>query len=103
MHHQQRNEEQLLRVAAPTLYDCLLKEIEAFHIHPYDIKASAINKNGGWEVILRYGDGFSHSTTHFFTEDAIHAPDQKGTVFFKQIAEDCQKVLIADYYKMMKP
>ena len=91
-----------LRAANPSLFQQLQIELEKLHIHPYDIEAFGAKKEDGVEVILKYGESFSHVRTQYFTNTAIN---EKATVisqFFKETGDDCQKVLIADYYKMMK-
>lgn len=55
------------------------------------------------DVTLKYGDAYRHVKTKTFSTTAIEEMDSAIPQFFKEVGEDCQKVLIADYYKMMKP
>jgi hypothetical protein len=95
--------EHALRAAAPGLYTHLIAELEKCHIHPYDIEPSVIEKESGLQLILRFGEGFMQSDTRDFTWEEIERQAESINEFFKEAGERCKKVLIADYYKMMKP
>lgn len=95
--------EQPLRLAFPASYQHLLEQFAVCHLHPYDVKASAIPEDGGFIIVLRYGEGLTQWKKHFFEHEALENPSTELTDFYKGTAETCKKALIADYYKMMKP
>lgn len=95
--------EQSLRAVSPTFYRYLVSAFESFHIHPYDIQANAIIQGDEVEVILRFGEDFHQTERRAFTLDTIEKGSQDITDFIKETGEVCKNVLIADYYKMMKP
>ena len=95
-------EEKLLRFIAPGFYSKMVDTFSAYHIHPYDVHATAIKREDGLEVSLTFSSDFSQSVTkHFTNEQAIH-PDEEVIQFFQEAADQCKSILIANYYKMMK-
>ncbi|MEX1029483.1 MAG: hypothetical protein WDZ91_05480 [Paenibacillaceae bacterium] len=73
------------------------------HLHPYDVKASVIAGEGGFLIVLRYGEGLAQSKQQFFDDEALAQLSEQITLFYKEAAELCKKMLIADYYKLIKP
>lgn len=96
------NKELPLRAAEPRLFQLLQAELEAQHIHAYDIEAIGVKKENGVDVTLKYGDDYRHSKTRYFANPLIEKQAPAISQFFKEVGEECQKVLVADYYKMMK-
>lgn len=95
--------ERPLRFTRPDLYGGLVSELEKFHIHPYDVAASVVEADHGLEVTLRFGEDFKHAACCFFTNETLQPPYEEIKTFFRQSTESCQRALVADYYKMMKP
>ncbi|WP_026584383.1 hypothetical protein [Bacillus sp. J33] len=95
-------EERLLRYAAPVLYDRMIETFSSYHIHPYDVSATALKNENGYDVSLRFSTDFSQTFTHYFRFKQVKEPDEEVTRFFEEAAEKCKSSLIADYYKMMK-
>lgn len=91
-----------LRLVLPKLYEILSTELENLHIHSYDYQANVIEENKGYEIILRYGDGFQKSESTFFTSEMIENGSKELLDFIKSAAQSCKTVMIADYFKMMK-
>jgi hypothetical protein len=92
-----------LRAVNSKLFQLLQAELDAQHIHSYDIEAIGAKKEDGTEVTLKYGDAFRHVKSQYFSNSSIEANDPAISQYFKEVGEDCQKVLVADYFKMMKP
>lgn len=95
-------EEKLLRFVAPTLYEKMVEVFAAQNIHSYDIYATVVKQEGGYELSLRFSQSFSQSVTTFISFDQAKDPDEETLVFFKETAEKCKNQLISDYYKMIK-
>lgn len=95
-------EERLLLFAAPALYKRMVERFSTFHIHPYDVQATVVKNEDGFDLTLRFSSNFSQSvTTHVGFELAMN-PDDQVTRFFEETAEKCKSQLISDYYKMVK-
>ncbi|MBP1969923.1 hypothetical protein J2Z83_002031 [Virgibacillus natechei] len=93
-----------LRVLSPDLYRYITSKFEEFHnIHTYDVQVDVIKKETGLHIQIRFGDQFAHAEEQFFTFEAIEEPDAEFEEFVKSTADACQKVMVADYFKMMKP
>lgn len=92
-----------LNLVAPELHQIMLTELSLKNIHPYDIKASGISDKDGIQVKLRYGDGFKQLKTVFFKQEDTERTQEVATDFFQNVGEEIKKVMIADYFKMMKP
>lgn len=90
-----------LRFAQPEAYGMLMKELEAIHLHPFDVHASAIAAGDEWTIEVRYGDGAVSQSRSFRFEEPGGASEEFAA-FCRNIAIDCKKTLIADYFKMMK-
>lgn len=101
--HQTPSDEQPLRLALPACYEHLQAQFALDHLHPYDVKASAIPEGSGYVIVLRYGEELAQSSKQFFELEAIEVLSAELTDFFRETAQLCKKALIADYYKMMKP
>jgi len=97
-----KGEEKPLRLVKPGSYALLIKELESFHLHSYDMKASAIEEGDGITIVVRFGEQLNHAMKQFFTHETIQNADSLMTDFFRKVAEACKQALIADYYKMMK-
>jgi hypothetical protein len=95
-------EERLLRFAAPALYQRMVDTFSAFHLHPYDVQGTILKNEAVVEVTLRFSGDFSEALTSQFSLEQAENPDDEVTYFFKEAAEKCKSLLIADYFKMMK-
>ncbi|WP_392391448.1 hypothetical protein [Neobacillus jeddahensis] len=96
-------EERLLRYVVPALYNRMVEIFAVYHIHPYDVQATAVKNEDGYDISLRYAADFSQSSIKHFSAEQVKNLDEEVTCFFQQAAETCKSFLIADYYKMMKP
>lgn len=95
--------EQPLRLSHPNCYQHLLEQFSRFHLHPYDVKASVMAQEGGFLIVLRYGEGLTQSKQQFFKFEALASISEGLTHYYEEVAQLCKKTLIADYYKMIKP
>jgi hypothetical protein len=95
-------EERVLRYAVPALYSRMVEILSTYTIHPYDVQATAIKNDDGYEVSLRFTADFSQSLIKQFSFEQIKLLDDEVNRFFHEAAEKCKSFLIADYYKMMK-
>lgn len=96
-------EEKLLRYAAPELYTKMVEIFSTYHLHPYDVHATSLKVENGYEVSLKFSTNFSQTITQHFTFNQVAEPDEEVTHFFERAADQCKSLLIADYYKMIKP
>jgi hypothetical protein len=94
--------EQPIRIVLPKLYDFLNIELEKFHIHSYDYQANMVEKRDGYEIILRFGEGFTQTLSQFFKYEVIEEKGQDLLDFIQLSGESCKNILVADYFKMMK-
>lgn len=92
-----------LRFAEPACYRHLMEQLQLYHLHAYDVDADVqYDKPAGTALLLiRYGDGQVQRSAEFPAE-TLKQPNEGMTAFFQEIAKDCKKTLISDYYKMMK-
>lgn len=96
-------EEQPLRLTRPLCYQHLIEQFYLYHLHPFDVKASITAQDGGFVIVLRYGEGLTQSKQHFFEYEALDQLSEGLTHFYEEVAQLCKKTLIADYYQMIKP
>ncbi|MBP1933565.1 hypothetical protein J2Z37_003578 [Ammoniphilus resinae] len=92
-----------LRIAAPVIYQRMIQTFEKYHIHPYDTQGTAIPKEDGLHIILRFAPDFSRKAETTFSMKQASQPDQEVTHFFEKTAEQCKSELITNYFKMIKP
>jgi hypothetical protein len=97
------NEEMSLRIATPELYMSMVKVFEKHNIHSYDTQGTVMKVENGFEITLKFSNGFSQSVTTHVTLDQAVKPDNEVTNFFEETAEKCKTRLISDYFKMVKP
>ncbi|MEH7225140.1 hypothetical protein V7112_15120 [Bacillus sp. JJ1566] len=95
-------EEKLLRFAAPNLYQKMVDTFFEYNIHSYDIYATVVKQEEGYDLTLRFSQSFSQSVTAFISFEQANDPDEEIASFFKETAEKCKNQLISDYYKMIK-
>ncbi|MDR4888011.1 hypothetical protein RGU12_10675 [Fredinandcohnia sp. QZ13] len=95
-------EEKLLRFAAPNLYQKMVDVFSSYNIHSYDIYATVVKQEKGYDLTLRFSQSFSQSVTALVTFEQAKNPDEEITDFLKETAEKCKNQLISDYYKMIK-
>jgi len=95
-------EEKMLRFAAPNLYKKMVETFLAYNIHSYDIYATVVKQEKGFELTLRFSESFSQAVTGFVSFEQAENPDEEVTSFFKETAEKCKNQLISDYYRMIK-
>lgn len=95
-------EEKLLRFAAPSLFQKMIEVFSSYNIHSYDIYATVVKQEKGYDLTLRFSQSFSQTVTAFISFEQAKNPDEEITTFFKETAETCKNQLISDYYKMIK-
>ncbi len=91
-----------LQIVEPRLYNLLVRELEALHLHPYDVKAGGCADELGVTVNLRFGEELGQFSSRKFLWEAIDSGDEEILSHFREAAELMKKTLIADYFKMMK-
>lgn len=96
-------EEKLLRFEAPALYNRMVETLSAYHIHPYDVQATALKDERGLDVSLRFSANFSQLLTKRLRFEQAENPDEDVICFFKEAADKCKSSLITNYFKMIKP
>jgi hypothetical protein len=93
-----------LRLISPKLYTYITEELQRLHnIHSYDLVIDAIPYDEGLEVIIRYGETFSHKCEARFTHKQIDEISTELVEFVKETGEVCREVLINDYFKLHAP
>jgi hypothetical protein len=95
--------ERPLNLIAPNCYSLLLKELEAFHLHSYDMKAEGSADEKDLTIVLRFGEELGLVRRQQFSRDKLERPDHAVSEFFRDTAEVCKQTLITDYFKMIKP
>lgn len=98
-----QEKEWMLRAVSPDLFKKVTSDLEKYNIHLNDIQANAVKKDDGLDVIILFGESFNQFKSHFFTYDEIDSNDVKVSQFINEVAEACKDIMIADYFKMMKP
>lgn len=97
-------QEQPMRVILPDLYNEVTKNLEDHHnIHKYDIQAQAIKEASGYEAIIYFGDSYAHKKSQYFSNEAIKNTNHEIIEFIEKVGDACKEVMIADYFKMMRP
>ncbi|RYG71840.1 hypothetical protein EU245_12840 [Lentibacillus lipolyticus] len=95
---------QSLRIILPELYSFITTKLEEhYNIHPYDIQVYAAKETSGYKLIFYYGDGYARQKTQSFTDKVLKNFDTELLEFIEAVGESCKEVMIADYYRMMKP
>ncbi|QHS22470.1 hypothetical protein GWK91_05670 [Virgibacillus sp. MSP4-1] len=94
---------QPLRTVSKPLYEELISELGKFHIHSFDVQAKAIEKDDGMEIILHFGESFSQQLSKNFTSKQIENTGHEIKEFIRESAEKMKEIMIADYFKMIKP
>lgn len=96
------SKEQPIQIISPKLYRLILNELENLHIHPYDMQVSGVKEENGVQLIFRFGDGYAHSASQFFSNEVIEDENPELKKFVQHVGEEGKKTMIADYFKMMK-
>ena|SRR5690554_2654449 len=92
-----------LRSLSPALYEYIINQfLEQYHIHSYDIQVLGVKTETGIQVIVKYGETFSHESEQHFTFEALKNKDILNT-FIQETGEACKKVMIDDYFRTMTP
>ena len=95
--------EKPIRMVIPELFDFLNTELVKLHIHSYDYQANVVEQDGGFEMILRFGEDLNQLESQFFTYEMINKRSEELLDFIHSAGKSCEKTLIAEYFKMMKP
>jgi len=90
-----------LRFAAPDYYQLMLERLEAQHLHPFDVHASIVIEGDHTTINVHFGEGLGrlHRTFAGSNGDELNA---SLVEYFDEVAAECKKTLINDYFKMMK-
>jgi hypothetical protein len=102
MVQQKEIEVRLLRFSAPVLYQEMIDIFSKANLHPYDLHATTVKMEEGYEVTIQFSPSFTHSVTTFFRFEQASNPDIETTRFFTETAEKCKQQLIADYFNRIK-
>ncbi|MGM8364955.1 hypothetical protein ACLIBG_05650 [Virgibacillus sp. W0181] len=93
-----------LRVIDPKLFRYIVNKLNDSHnIHSYDIEALAVKEASGLTITLRYGENYAQSKEAFFSFEIINNRSEELNAFIQEAADECKEVMVADYFKMMKP
>ncbi|WP_010530761.1 hypothetical protein [Lentibacillus jeotgali] len=96
--------EQPMRVILPDLYKEITTNLEERHnIHKYDIQAHAAKTPSGYEAIIYFGDSYAHMESQYFSNQSIKNMNHEIMEFIERVGNACKEVMIADYFKMMRP
>ncbi|GGJ85163.1 hypothetical protein GCM10007063_04630 [Lentibacillus kapialis] len=97
-------QEQPMRVVLPDLYKKITDKLEEdYNIHKYDIQAQAVQESSGYEAIIYFGDSYAHKNSQYFSNEAIKHKNPEIAEFIEKVGSACKEVMIADYFKMMRP
>jgi len=93
-----------LRAVSPKLHLLIMSELESkYNIQPYDVQAEAIKKDKGIQVLLKFGERFTHQEEQYFPFSQIRKESKVLDAFIQSSGEACKEVMIQDYYRMMAP
>lgn len=93
-----------LRIVNADLYNMVTTLFfEAQNLHPHDFQADLIEEETGYLLRLSFGEQFRAKEELFITDEEIENKSEKISIFVKETADTCQKVMVKDYFKMMKP
>ncbi|WP_033829488.1 hypothetical protein [Bacillus andreraoultii] len=93
-----------LHTISPSLYRFVLSELENnFNIQPYDFQADGIKNEDGIQIIIMFGENFTHRMEQYFTNHSITKQNDDLKEFLTKVGEKCIQVLKDDYFKMMTP
>ena len=102
MGQQKEIEVRLLRFSAPVLYQEMVDIFSKVNLHPYDLHATTVKTEKGFEVTIQFSSSFTQSVTTFVSFDQATNPDEETVRFFTEAAEKCKQQLIADYFNRIK-
>ncbi|TMN23077.1 hypothetical protein [Lentibacillus cibarius] len=100
---QTKQNSNLLRTMYPSAYKCLIEKLQEHNIHSFDVQATARKKDAYVSVSVRFGERFGQEKIQDFPEKALHETDSDFAAFCEEVQKTCKEVLIADYFKMVKP
>ena len=93
-----------LEIVDSTTYRYIIEALyEKQNIHSYDVEILAREEDTGLMIILKFGENFSHSKKAFFQYETLKKLDEDFVKFIDDVTEECKKVMVAEYFKMMKP
>lgn len=103
----EKKEEKLIKpleIIDSTLYRYIVEALyEKQNIHSYDVEVLATEEETGLTISLKYGENFTHAKEAFFEYEALNKLDDEFVKFIDEITDECKKVMVAEYFKMMKP
>lgn len=93
-----------LQIIDPKLYRYIVEELNERHnIHSYDTEILATKENSGLTLIIKYGQNFAHSKERFIKNKSLKNQEDDFVKFVHEVADECKEVMIAEYFKMVKP
>lgn len=93
-----------LEILDSTIYRYIIEALyEKQNIHSYDVEILATKEDTGLIITLKFGENFSHSKKGFFQYESLKELDEDFVKFIDEVTEECKKVMVAEYFKMMKP
>lgn len=93
-----------LQIIDPKLYRYIVEELNDRHnIHSYDTEILATKEDSGLTIIIKYGENFTHSKEELFIYETLKNRGDDFIKFVHEVADECKEVMIAEYFKMMKP
>ncbi|MBY0098713.1 hypothetical protein [Mesobacillus maritimus] len=95
-------EVRLLRFSAPALYQEMVDIFSKVNLHPYDLHATTVKTEEGFEVTIQFSSSFTQSVTTFVSFEQASKPDEETAIFFTETADKCKQQLIADYFNRIK-
>lgn len=98
-----KNEERMLQIEFPELYQLAVENLQENNIHSYDVQLAVKEADTGFELILYFGEAYSHKKSEQFTRNEIESLAPSILEFIKNTAEKIKEVMVSDYFKMMKP
>jgi len=94
---------QPLMMLSPFLYQELLGALEKENIHSFDIEAYGCKHSDEIEIEVSFGEGFQKVMKETFPLVILKEKNDKYLNFCTNIGETCKKIMIDDYFKMVKP
>lgn len=93
-----------LEIIDSKTYNFIIETLyEKQNIHSYDVEVFATEEDTGLTITIKYGENYSHTKEGFFQHETLKKFNDDFVKFIDELSEECKKVMIAEYFKMMKP
>ena len=80
----------LFLLAAAEINKRMVETFSKYHTHPYDVQATIVNNENGFDVILMFPSDISQIMTKSFSFEQVAHPDEEVNGFFEEAAEKCK-------------